>query len=378
MTTTGPKSTFELLPREYYTSDEIFAQEYERIFARDWVYAGHISQFPEKGSFLKVAHGGEEVVVVRGDGDSFYAHFNVCRHRGARICDGQSGKVRSFICPYHRWSYNLDGTLKNAPQMKDGEYFDYRDYSLRTAHADVWNGMVFVSLSDASGEPLVERMSAFAGVAAKFDPACTKFVHEERYLVNGNWKIATENGLECYHCRGNHRALCAVLDVDSLQGDFGEWMTNDDARGLGELGQGQALRPGMITMSRDGSLISSRLLGRCTRDDHGIDGGIMILPNPLYAGFYVDHYWTIAFYPISPRATEVVYSWFVHRDAVEGEDFELEKLIDVGRTTQIEDNELIERTQSGVESRHFAPGPVAAAVEPALTEFKANYLKHMG
>lgn len=377
MSMTGPKPSFELLPREYYTSDEIFAQEYERIFSRDWVYAGHISQFPEKGSFLKLSYGGEDVVVVRGDGDAFHAHFNVCRHRGARICDGQSGKVRTFVCPYHRWSYNLDGTLRSAPQMRDGEYFDYRDYSLRSAHADVWNGMVFVSLSDDAVEPLGERMSAFDGVAAKFDPAGAKWVHDERYVVNGNWKIATENGLECYHCRGNHQALCAVLDVESLQGDFGEWMTNDDARGLGDLGQGQALRPGMITMSRDGTLISKKLLGACTSEDHGIDGGIMILPNPLYAGFYVDHFWTIAFYPISPSETEVVYSWFVHRDAVEGEDFELEKLIDVGRTTQLEDNELIERTQSGVASRHFVPGPVGADVEPALTEFKANYLRHM-
>jgi Rieske 2Fe-2S family protein len=271
----------------------------------------------------------------------------------------------------------LDGTLKNAPQMKDGEYFDYRDYSLKTAHADVWNGMVFVNLSDGPVEPLAERMSAFDGLAAKFDPAGAKFVHEERYLVNGNWKITAENGLECYHCRSNHQALCAVLDVQALQGDFGEWMTNDDARGLGELGQGQALRPGMITMSRDGSLICNKLLGECTREDFGIDGGIMMLPNPMYAGFYVDHFWSIGFYPISPRATEVVYSWFVHRDAVEGDDFELEELIDVGRTTQVEDNDLIERTQSGVESRHFVPGPIGADVEPALTEFKANYLKHM-
>jgi phenylpropionate dioxygenase-like ring-hydroxylating dioxygenase large terminal subunit len=167
-----------------------------------------------------------------------------------------------------------------------------------------------------------------------------------------------------------------VLDVNSLQGDFGEWMTTTTPEGWASSAKAKRFGQGW-SPCRDGTLISSKLLGTCTHEDHGIDGGIMILPNPLYAGFYVDRFWTIAFHPISPRATQVVYSWFVHRDAVEGEDFDRERLVDVGRATQIEDTDLIERTQSGVASRHFTPGPVGADVEPALTEFKANYLKHM-
>jgi Rieske 2Fe-2S family protein len=373
-----PKTAFELLAGDYYTSEEIFAKEYDRIYSRDWVYAGHVSQFPRTGSFLKVEYGGEQVVVVRGEGDAFHAHLNVCRHRGYRLCEAESGRVRAFVCPYHQWRYDLDGTLARAPQMPDGEYFDYRDYSLRTAQVEVWNSMVFVNLGEGPVQSMQDRLQAFDEMVAKFQPAGTTLAHEEKYLLAGNWKVVVENALECYHCPGTHKSLCAVVDVDGLQADLREWLADEGGDGPTDLGQsGMRLKPGMKSLSADGSLITDKLLGGCTEEDYGISGGVMVVPNFFYAAFYVDHWWTIAIRPISARKTRLVYSWFVRQDAVEGVDFDVARLIDVGHTTQSEDNALIERTQSGLESRYFEPGPIGSDIEPALHDFVANYRKFM-
>ena len=374
----NPK-TVVLLERDYYTSEDIFAREYDRIFSREWIYAGHFSQLPTKGSFFKIEYGGEEIVVVRGEGEQVHAHLNVCRHRGFRLCEDQTGKVRSFVCPYHHWRYDLDGTLRNAPQMPDGEYFDYRDFGLRTARTEVWHGLIYVNLNHEPVESISSKFRAFEVGVAKFAPERTKLVHEKKYLLDANWKVAAENALECYHCPGSHRTLCAVVDVPGLIADLKEWMV-EEADGPAAQGQsGMRIQAGMQTLSVDGTLITRKLLGDCTDADveDGISGGVQLMPNFSYAGFYVDHWWTIAIRPISTHRTEFVYSWFVRDDAVEGEDFDVERLIEVGNVTQTEDNALIERTQAGIDSRYYEPGPINLDAEPALHDFVTTYLKFL-
>lgn len=365
-----------LKPREFYTSEHIFNEEYSKIFSRDWIYIGHVSQFPDVGSFVKLRYGGEEVVVTRGEGQTFHAHFNVCPHRGARICSEASGNARQgFVCPYHKWHFAMDGSLKNAPQLKDGEYFAYADHGLKSAHAGVWNGLVFMHLGQDEPEPLELRMQPFDNVAAKFDPARAKLIHEESFSIGANWKIVAENGHECYHCPGNHKSLSSVIDVAGLQAEMGEWLQDEPDEET--LGNPQRLRTGMQTCSKDGGLITEKLLGACTVEDHGIAGGIAMVPNPGYLAFYVDHFWTISVRPISAEQTELVYAWFVHEDAVEGRDFDVTKLVEVGHITQVEDNVLCEMTQSGLRSRHYVPGPIVAKVEPGIRDFSDAYAKLM-
>jgi Rieske 2Fe-2S family protein len=369
-----------LLERDYYMSEEIFAREYDRIPSREWIYAGHLSQVPNKGSFFKFSFGGEEILVVRGDGENVYANLNICRHRGFRICAEETGKVRSFVCPYHHWRYDLDGKLRNAPQMPDGEVFDYADYPLRTAQVEVWHGLIFVNLSAEPIEPIALQFSAFDAMIDKFAPERTKLVHEKKYQLDANWKVAVENALECYHCPGSHRTLCSVVDVPGLIADLKEWFADDGGDGPADLGQsGMRIQTGMQTLSIDGKLLTSKLLGACTESDveTGISGGIMFVPNFAFAAFYVDHWWTVSVRPISAHRTEFVYSWFVRDDAVEGEDFDVERLIEVGHITQSEDNALIERTQAGIDSRFYVPGPINMDAEPALHDFVTNYLKFL-
>ena len=374
------KSTIAPLGREYYTSKEIFAREYERIYSKEWIYAGHISQFPTKGSYLKIEYGGEQIVVVRGEGDQFHANLNICRHRGFRLCAEPAGKVRAFVCGYHQWRFELDGTLKNVPKMPDGEYFDYKDFNLRTAHVEVWHGMVFVNLSAEPVEPLAVRFTAFDAMVDSFAPERTKLVHEKSYQLNANWKVAVDNAMECYHCPATHRTLCAVVDVPGLLADLKDWLADDDGDGPTDLGlSGMRIQQGMQTLSADGTLITDKLLGTHTSADldRAVSGGVMLVPNFFYAAFYIDHWWTIAIRPVSAHHCELLYSWYVREDAVEGKDFDTDRLIEVGHTTQSEDNVLIERTQAGIDSQYWQPGPLSPDAEPALHDFAQNYLKYM-
>lgn len=374
------KSIFFLLDQEYYTSQEIFEREHQRIYSRDWLYAAHVSQLPNKGDYLMFRYGGEEIVVVRGEGDAFYANLNVCRHRGYRLCEEEKGNVRSFVCGYHQWSFNLDGSLRRVPQMPDGQYFDYCKYGLRTAQVEVWNGLIFVYLGEGEIQSLKERLADFEGMVARFAPTRTKLAFEKNYQIAGNWKVVVDNAMECYHCAGNHKSLCAVVDVPGLMADIKHWLADESGDGPTNLGMGgMRLREGMQSMSPDGTLICEKLLGDLTMADveAGVTGGVMMVPNFSYTAFYVDHWWNIAIRPKSATETELLYSWFVREDAVEGEDYDLQKLIEVADNTQEEDNVLIERTQRGMNSRYFTPGPIGSDVEPALHDFVVNYRKYM-
>jgi Rieske 2Fe-2S family protein len=378
--TQDEKTVFFLLDQEYYTSSEIFQREHDRIFLKDWIYAGHMSQIPERGDYFMFRYGGEEIVVVRGDEDAVHANLNVCRHRGYRLCEDEAGHVRSFICGYHQWTFNLDGSLKRVPQMRDGQYFDYCKYGLRTAQVEVWNSLIFVYLGEDEVEPVAKRFAPMDKAIKRFAPERTKLAHAITYDIKANWKVVVDNAMECYHCAGNHESLCAVVDVPGLMADIKHWLADPDGSGPTDLGGGgMRLRKGMKSMSRDGSLISSKLLGDITPEDadNRATGGVMMVPNFSYSAFYVDHWWTIAIRPKSATETELLYAWYIHEDAVEDVDYDLGKLIEVGDNTQVEDNVLIERTQKGMESRFFEPGPIGSDVEPALFDFVKNYRKYM-
>jgi phenylpropionate dioxygenase-like ring-hydroxylating dioxygenase large terminal subunit len=379
-TDTRPE-VFRLMPAEYYTSDEIFEREFDKVFARQWIFAAHATQLPRKGSYVKVNYAGEEIVVVRGEGDQYFAHLNVCRHRGYRLCEQEVGQVRAFVCPYHQWRYELSGSLTSVPNMKDGEYFDYRDFGLRTAQVDVWNGMVFFNLAREPLEPLEPLLAHFAQLVAPFEPLSTKVVHEKKFEIAANWKVVVENSLECYHCAGAHRTLAGVIDVPRVLLDLGAWIEADGGDEPSSGGQGaMALKPGKQTLSADGTLITEKLLGCMSAEDcaEGRASGVLIVPNLFYAGFYVDHWWTLTIRPLTATRSELVYTWLVRDDAVEGTDYDLEKLIEVGMVTSVEDIALIEKTQSGIGSRYFEPGPISERVEPALKDFAQTYLQWMG
>ena len=204
----------ETLPASWYSEPEILRLEQERIFARSWQYAGRAELVAEPGSYLTSLAGHVPVVVVRDRSGTLRGFVNVCRHRGHVVADG-AGRRNALQCPYHAWTYDLDGTLRTAPRSEREPGFDASCYSLLPLAAETWGPLVFVNPDPEAG-PLAEALGPLPGLVAEsgLDLDRLRFRERTEWEIASNWKIAVENYLECYHCPVAHPGFSKVIDVD--------------------------------------------------------------------------------------------------------------------------------------------------------------------
>ena len=369
----GTYQTFRSLERERYVSPAWFEREMSAIHGRCWLYGCHLSEIPGPGSFvLRAVPPNESIIIVHGSDGKVRALFNVCRHRGSRICDDVAGTVGRLRCPYHNWTYGLDGTLLVAPQARDGDNFSYFDYGLDQAHVEVWKGHVFINLGPGTPEALAPRLGAAAPDLEAFQPTRHKVAARRTYSIAANWKLVMENFWECYHCPTGHREFCFAADVAGLnESDFG------DLAGPGEevplvIEGPLPLKPGMRTLSVDGAPVCNRALGDFHRDPDANSRAAttgFLLRHCTAATYFEDHAFILDFQPIDVARTDLVTRWLVHEDAIEGRDYEVERLIEVFDITNRQDVALSERNQAGVRSSHYRPGPNSMANEAGVHEF---------
>jgi len=359
------RATDTALQRIRYISRDVFAEESKKIFVRQWTFAGHISQIPSVGDYFVHNFAGEGIIVVRDSSDSIRAFYNVCRHRGSRLTKSEMGTARNFVCPYHQWSYGLDGALRRAPMMPDKDCIDYETLSLFPAAAEVYAGMIFVNLSERPGQSLAALLGEPSEVLSKLRPENIKEIFRERLVVKANWKTLLENYLECYHCAGSHPELGVAFDIQSSYGQTAGWEGNCFVGG-------EPLRKGFATVSMSGQLVS-KPLGDYVHEAEvplEIAEGFGILPVLSRVLFHVDHAIIHSMNPVSESEVEWTSRWYVRSDAVEGVDYDVEKVTEVWRATNAEDKELCERNYSGVTSRRYRPGPLnplaEGAIRPAL------------
>ena len=373
-------SYYRSLPREYYVSEAIFELEYSRIFTRQWLLVGHSCQIPAPGDYFTVEIAGENIIIVRGEGGAIHALYNVCRHRGSRVCDATRGHVKSFVCPYHAWSYTLDGRLESAPTIPDGEYIDYTQYRLKSVRVASCQGFVFVHLGDDEPSPVEESFAQLSDGLPVIEPESVKLVYEVVHDVQANWKLVAENNLECYHCPCCHDVLCAAMDVAEFKADIAtaaryavqHWNF------IGGGGPGIPVRRGAESLTQSGAFASSRLLGDMTAGDAGFSAGFHIAPVFGAGLIYPDYIVMQTNFPQSVGVTKQKIQWFVHADAVEGLDYELRDVIGVLDTTAREDVEIIERNGRGASSRIYTPGPLSKIAEPINHLMLSMYLQWLG
>ncbi len=211
------RRTLDTLPWSWYSDPAVLACEFERIFKRSWQYVGHVGELTGPGSYF-AAHVAGVPVVITLDRDLVLRGFlNVCRHRGAIVAHGahQRGTLQ---CPYHAWTYNLDGSLRAAPRSERDPTFDRCAIALRPIAAATWGPFVLANL-DAGAEPLPEALGDLPRLVAAhgLDVDELRFHRRVHYELRANWKIALENYLECYHCAVNHPTLVDVIDERSLE-----------------------------------------------------------------------------------------------------------------------------------------------------------------
>jgi choline monooxygenase len=211
-TTTGQRT----LPWSWYVDPEIARRERDEIFARAWQYVGRFEQLPVPGSYFASHAGGLPVVVTRDREDVLRAFANVCRHRGAVVATGE-GERGTLQCPYHAWTYGLDGCLRAAPRAKENPGLHHDELGLAPMSVDRWGPFVFVN-PEAVAAPLADALGDLPDVVRDrgLDVDVLRFHHRAPYEIRANWKIAVENFLECYHCQLNHPDLVTVIDDRQL------------------------------------------------------------------------------------------------------------------------------------------------------------------
>jgi choline monooxygenase len=200
------------LPWSWYADPEVLRREGERIFARHWQYAGHSAQLEEDGSYFATVAGQIPIVVTRARGGQVHAFVNDCRHRGHVVASG-AGRRETLQCPYHAWTYGLDGKLRSAPRADREPGFEFDELSLREVAVDLWGPFVFVN-PDPEARPLAEALGDVPERLAEIvDVDALQFRFRTEFELDANWKIACENFLECYHCAVAHPGFTAAVDV---------------------------------------------------------------------------------------------------------------------------------------------------------------------
>src|SRR5438034_5948892 len=188
------------LPGRYYNAPEIWAEERERIFARRWICVGRAAELTQHGDYAVRTVGGESVIVVRGPDGAVRAFYNVCRHRGTRLCETERGRLSETIqCPYHAWTYTLDGTLIGAPHMNEVAGFDKRDYPLHQVALAEWEGFLFINLAQEP-EPFARAFAPLAGRVSRFHIAKLHSGARIEHDVHANSKLGCKNSCACLPC----------------------------------------------------------------------------------------------------------------------------------------------------------------------------------
>jgi phenylpropionate dioxygenase-like ring-hydroxylating dioxygenase large terminal subunit len=363
------------LEKAFYTTEEVFAAEWESIFQKHWLFAGNTAQIPKPGDFFLYQLQQDSIIIIRGNNGEVYAHYNTCRHRGSAICLENKGHAAKLICPYHQWVYDKDGTLSNARMMPDD--FCKEKYNLHSVHIQVVEGLIFICLAEMAPDfsYIQNSLSPFLK-PYKIDSA--KVACIKNYRLNANWKLVGENFRECYHCGGAHPEYCSAVIGANLREDTNEltaakqktWNEKGLETKLIEVTEGTTtyairypLRPGVESYSLDGKKVS---IPMGLHKDH--DAGVIGLVN--YPNFWMDavsdYVWTMKVTPIDAATTDVEFCWLVDETAVEGKDFILKHLTEFWEVTGDQDGKLCENNFKGIQSNAYQPGPYAPVEDQVI------------
>ncbi|MGA7495745.1 MAG: aromatic ring-hydroxylating dioxygenase subunit alpha [Isosphaeraceae bacterium] len=334
------------LPARYYIDPANHQSELERFFLGMWIHAGRADQLPASGDYLLRDVAGESLIVTRADDGIIHAFYNVCRHRGTRLCEAAEGAFDGMIrCPYHAWAYNLSGRLVAAPQMQDVPNFRLEGYPLAAVAVGLWDGHIFLNLGE-SPRPLAEQLDVLPEKFRAWGMEQLRLGKRIVYDVASNWKLIIQNYSECLHCPGVHPALQRLSHFLSGQ--------NEPAN-PSYLGARMDLREGIGTLSMDGRLIGACLPG-LSADDHRRVYYYAVLPN-LLLSLHPDYMMTHTLWPRALDRTEIVCEWHFHPEAMANPGFSLDDAVTFWDMTNRQDWHVCEQMQLGLKSRAYRPGP---------------------
>src|ERR1051326_341465 len=354
------------LPGRFFTSPMIFQEERERIFLQHWICAGREERIPQPGDYFVRTIGTESVIVVRGRDGNVRAFHNVCRHRGTRICERSQGQFKNAIrCPYHAWTYGLDGRALAAPSMNGVSGFDASDYPLHPVALATWDGFLFLSLT-AEPEPFEITHAPLLGKFGPYNLPELRVARRIDYDVQANWKLLFENYSECYHCSPIHPTLVKISPSNSG--------ANDLVSGA-FLGGYMDVKSSCGSMTLSGNACSIPVGDLPAEDMHRVYY-YSIFPNMLLS-LHPDYVMAHTLWPETPDRTRIECEWLFHPNASVQPGFDPDDGVRFWDKTNREDWHICEMGQLGVSSRAYTPGPYSAR-ESIPAAFDREYLRTLG
>ena len=334
------------LPARYYCDPAVFEREGERIHRAMWNAACPAEDLQEPGDYRLVEIAGDSLIVVRGQDGVIRAHHNVCRHRGTRLVEGEAGCLAGLIqCPYHAWTYGLDGQLRRAPHMDRVEGFSVSDYPLASAACEEWAGIVFVRVA-GEGPDLVEQLGPAAPRLAPWGVAALRSAHTEHYDLKANWKLVVQNFSECLHCPVIHPQLQR----------FSHYLSGENYPVTpGAIGSAMDLADGIETLSTDGKLVGEPL-PELSAADRRLVAYDILLPNAMLC-LHPDYVVRYLMRPLDVGRTTIRCDWLFSEETLAGEEFDPARAVEFWHTTNLQDWHVSELAQRGIASSAYRPGP---------------------
>jgi Rieske 2Fe-2S family protein len=377
------------LPRDFYTEDAIYQLDLDLIYYREWLFVAHTAELPKTGSYLTVQMGAYPVLLVRAADGLIRAFINSCRHRGSRLCSDSHGTTPKLVCPYHQWTYELDGRLFAARQMAAG--FDRTQFGLKSVHCETVAGYIFICVAADAPDfgPTRRQLEPYL---APHQLADARVAFESTIIEEGNWKLVWENNRECYHCAVNHPELArtypntptvASIDDASRNPLIAKLWAHCEAAGL----------PSRFQLSGDGQIRTARLplignavsytltgqpaVKRPLSNQIGNQtsiGALLVFHYPsTWNHILADHAISFRLLPLGPTRTQLTTKWLVHRDAVAGVDYDLEELTGVWLATNEQDRRIVHENQIGMNAPTYEPGPFSETQEAGVEQFVRWY-----
>lgn len=371
------------LPAPFYVDQRFFDLDLAEIFSKRWFFAATEAEITEPGDYVTITFGTRSVIIARDDDEHVRAFHNVCRHRGARLLTETSGSVGTIVCTYHSWTYGMDGRLRFADAQAPG--FDKKCFGLRPVHVRTIAGLIFLCLADDPPADIDEVAAIIEPYLAPHHLADAKVAKQTDLMENGNWKLTMENNRECYHCGGHPELLNVFFPTWGYSTDdaiparlrpvFGQYrrataeMTEVweslslpyprieqlDTRTTGFHIEREAMDLAGESFTLDGTIACSRLLTDLPPTRLG-RLSMHMQPN-MWMHVTSDHAVLFSVIPVAADRTLVRTTWLVHPDAVEGVDYDLDRLTGVWEITNQQDADLVELAQQGISSPAYLPGP---------------------
>lgn len=356
------------IPAEWYFDPTQFTREINAIWYHEWVCIGRAEDWPNEGDYRAVRIGTQNIIVTR-DGDGWHAFHNTCRHRGSILCEANSGRFRNgrIVCPYHAWTYGLDGKLLATPHRLKTDDFDPANYSLYAVAIGEWGGYVFINLDEHPRQAFEEFLGDEAKRVAHWPLADMVSVQQDRHPLACNWKIFWENYMECYHCPKVHPELCHVVPVYKkaliARHDEPGWTPEKD----GDTGE-PTVAEGMHTWTLDGQ---SRLpiIDGLTKEEQEAGMTFATFTPTMFVVVHRDYARSVRVVPIGPEQTELVVDWLLLPATRDAYADEIPHMLGLARRVVAQDGKACELNQAGLRSLRHESG-VLVPQEHGVWEFQ--------